>query len=93
MILLLRSKDESNVRSRQTKANKTAIRYLVYWTLGIIISLGIDIYRRGIDPTNWIPMAMTLLVFLIAGVAYLRCTVSEERRADAIRKLIYPTYE
>jgi hypothetical protein len=78
---------------RNAKASRTAIRWLVYWTLGLLATLRYDMYRRGINPTNWIPMAITLLVFLIVGIAYLRSTTPKERRNDAVRKLTDPGYE
>jgi protein-S-isoprenylcysteine O-methyltransferase Ste14 len=80
-------------QSRRVMANKTAIRYIVYWTLGVIALLIIDMFRRGIVPGNSIPMAVALPVFLLAGFAYWRATTAKERQRDAIRKLTDPTYE
>ena len=87
------AKLDPTAKLRRAKANQTAIRYVVYWTLGIVALLAIDMCRQGIVPGNWIPMAVAVPVLLVSGIAYFRTTTSKERRRDAIRKLTDPTYE
>jgi hypothetical protein len=83
----------SEHRSDKPTANQTAIRYVFYWSLGIAITLGIDVCRRGIDLTNGIPIVVVLIVLVISGVAYFLRTTSAERRHDILRKLRDPFYE
>ena len=86
-------KVDPTAKERCAKANKTVIRYVVYWTLGIVALLAIDMCRQGIIPVNWIPMAVAVPILLAFGIAYLRTTTSKERQRDAIRKLTDRTYE
>ncbi len=86
-------KEDQAERLERVQANKTAIRYLVYWTLGIFISLVVSLFYQGITPENGIPLVIVLFVLLIAGVAYFRSTTWQERRDDAIRKFKGPTFE
>jgi hypothetical protein len=85
--------NDSEHRSDEQTANQTAIRYVFYWSLGIAITLGIDICLRGIDPTNGIPIVVVLIVLVVSGVAYYFRTTSAERRHDVVRKLTDPFYE
>ncbi|MBN1910774.1 MAG: hypothetical protein JW818_13595 [Pirellulales bacterium] len=85
--------NDSDHRPDKQTANQTAIRYIFYWSFGIAIALGIDIWRRGLEPTNGIPMAVVLAVLVISGMTYFLRTTASERRRDVARKLRDPFHE
>lgn len=82
----------SRKENKKTK-NKTAIRYLFYWSLGIFLLLVLDMCLRGIDLLNLVPMLIVVPTLAISGVAYWRSTDSKERKYDAVRKIWDPFYE
>lgn len=78
--------------NKKTK-NKTAIRYLTYWCIGILLSLLLDMCLRGVDPLNLIPTLIVVPILAISGAAYWRSASSQERKQDALRKISDPFYE
>ena len=78
--------------NKKTK-NKTAIRFLTYWCIGILLSLLLDMCLRGVDLLNLIPMLIVVPTLAITSVAYWRSTSSQERKQDALRKISDPFYE
>ena len=84
-----------NVTRKENKKtkNKRAIRVLFYWSLGILLSLVLDMCLRGIDLLNLIPMLIAVPILTISGIVYRRTTISKERRHDVLRKIRDPFYE
>ena len=78
--------------NKKTK-NKTAIRYLTYWCIGILLSLLLDMCLRGVDLLNLVPLLIVVPTLAISGVAYWRSTSSQERKQDVSRKIKDPFYE
>jgi hypothetical protein len=76
-----------------SKENKKAIRYLTYWSLGILLALVLDMCLRGVDLLNLVPMLIVVPILVISGIVYWRSTSSKERKYDALRKIKDPFYE
>ncbi len=76
-----------------SKENKTAIRFLTYWSLGILLALVLDMCLRGVGLLNLVPMMIAVPILVISGIVYWRSTSPKERKYDAWRKIKDPFYE
>ena len=66
----------------ENQSDKTALRYLLYWSAGIAISLTVTVVFEGPLPELIIPLSIACGVTLVSGFAYLRRTTRSERRHD-----------
>ena len=73
--------------------NKNAVRYLTYWTLGLVLTLLLDICLHGVQPGVWSALLVIVPALIIAGFVYWRWTDSHERKRDVARKITDPFYE
>lgn len=82
-----------SVMNVTSKENKKAIRFLTYWSLGIVLSLLLDMCMRSVDMLNLVPMLIAVPILVISGIGYWRSTNYKERQYDAWRKIYDPFYE
>jgi len=73
--------------------NKTAVRYLFYWTCGIAGSILLHLLFGNPLPGTWWVFGLVAGVATLSGIFYCRATDASERKRDAARKLTDPFYE